>query len=145
MITIDLFQSKDINNLFVLFCDWDKEHQFDFNLFKNSIDAVIKFTDNKIIFAKDNDKIVGYAQIGKCYQIGFEPFYEIIQLLTAENARSQGIGSELVKEIEKIAILENIKIIKLSSQVHRARAHVFYERLGYTCFKTSHFYEKTLK
>jgi hypothetical protein len=49
-----------------------------------------------------------------------------------------------MEKVEEIALEENIFLIKLSSQLHRSRAHVFYENLGFTVEKMSKFYEKRL-
>ena len=56
--------------------------------------------------------------------------------------RGQGIGKMIIKRIEDISISEDIRVLKLSSQVHRSKSHVFYENQGFEMHKISKFYEK---
>jgi GNAT superfamily N-acetyltransferase len=144
MILISLFQNEDLQNLYDLFSHWDRNFHFDFDLFEQSISLATSNNDYKIIIAKEKNTVIGYAQICKCFHLGFEPFYEVIQLLVSEKKRRQGIGIQIMKKIEELALLENIRVIKLSSQVHRSMAHVFYENLNYEFTKISKFYEKKL-
>ena len=140
MITIDNFQLIDTENLFTLFEDWDKNHQFDKAVFLKSIDSVYK--NSKLIIDRHDDQLVGYAQMTKNFNLGFEPFYEIVQILVSEKMRGQGIGKMIIKRIEDISISEDIRVLKLSSQVHRSKSHVFYENQGFEMHKISKFYEK---
>jgi GNAT superfamily N-acetyltransferase len=144
MITVDYYKEKDFHGLLELMKHWGKDYSFPESIIKTSLSDIFKNTDNVILIAKDENKIVGYAQIAKCFYLGFEPFIEVIQLLVAEESRSTGVGQAIMKRVEDEAAKEKILTIKLHSQVHRSRAHVFYEKLGYAYYKISKFYEKKL-
>lgn len=144
MIRIDFFQTADKDELYQLFTEWDKNHRFDYDLFQDSLNKVSTDPNSKILIAREDDQIVGYVQIYKCNLIGFETFYEVAQLLVAEEKRNQGIGKKIMQRVEEIALSENITTLKLSSQVHRTRAHLFYEELGYVYYKVSKFYQKKI-
>jgi GNAT superfamily N-acetyltransferase len=143
MITVNTYSNDDLDDLFRLFGNWDKDYVFEYTIFKESVENALKM-DNKIILAKDQNEIVGYAQLSKQVHLGFETYLEIVQLLVAEDKRSKGIGKYLVEESEKIALEMGIKRIELSSQIKRSRAHVFYENNGYELQKVSKFYKKDL-
>ena len=143
--TINPFHEKDLTGLCDLMTHWGKDYSFSVKEIKNSISHILTMSDNKILIAKKDNEIVGYAQISKCYHLGFEPFIEVVQLLVSGPNRSLGIGALLMKYIEDEAKMEHINIVKLHSQVHRSKSHVFYENLGYNFYKTSKFYEKRLK
>lgn len=119
--------------------DWNASHPD----IQNSIDAVLR-TQDHIDLAFNEHGLVGYVQYGPRYRIGYEPYLELIQLLVSENQRSTGIGAELVGHVENVARETGMKAVRLDSQVHRSRAHVFYERLGYSFYKISKFYAKNL-
>ncbi|MFF1823365.1 GNAT family N-acetyltransferase [Kribbella sp. NPDC058245] len=55
----------------------------------------------------------------------------IVALVVAEEARGQGIGSQLMTAAEEFAAEHGCLRIELSSSDRRTEAHVFYERRGY--------------
>jgi len=144
MIRIDNFEEEDFPELCDLMKHWGEDESFSEEIMRTSLSNIINNDGNRILIAKEGNAIAGYAQTCRCVHLGFEPFIEVIQLLVAEDRRSSGVGRLLMKRIEDDAIEENIHIIKLSSQVHRSHAHVFYERLGYSYYKISKFYEKKM-
>jgi len=50
----------------------------------------------------------------------------------AAELRSQGIGADLVADAEARARSAGARLIQLTTHASRARAHAFYERLGFT-------------
>ncbi|MFA6508202.1 MAG: GNAT family N-acetyltransferase [Treponemataceae bacterium] len=141
MIELGLFDPNDVEELFKVFLDWDRGYTFHYDVFLRSLKEMDHKT-TKILTAKENDSIVGYAQMTKCKNLGFEEYYEVVQLLVSEAHRGSGVGKAIMDEVERIAISENIRIIKLSSRIQRSKAHVFYESLGYEMIKVSKFYQK---
>lgn len=145
MVIINNYNENDFNGLLELMNQWEDDHIFSEEIMRNSIAEIFNNTDSKILIARKDGEISGYAQISKCFYLGFDPFIEIIQLLVSEKKRLFGIGSKLMEAVENEAENENIKIIRLNSQVHRSKSHVFYENNGYEYYKISKFYEKILK
>lgn len=144
MIAVEPVKESEAEELFGVFGDWDRNYPFDYSIFRKSLEEIITHSASKILVAKDNDRIVGFVQIMHRVELGLEPYYEIVELLVKETERSKGVGKALLTEVEKIARKETVNEIKLSSQVHRSRAHVFYEVNGYQYYKISKFYEKKL-
>jgi GNAT superfamily N-acetyltransferase len=62
----------------------------------------------------------------------------------AEGRRVSGVGRRLVGAAEEWASGRGLSQVTLRSNVIRPESHAFYERVGYTRFKTQHTYRKTL-
>ena len=60
----------------------------------------------------------------------------ILGLAVESSFQGKGIGQNLMKFIEEIALKNNVKYIRLNSASYRIGAHRFYESIGYTCDKT---------
>jgi GNAT superfamily N-acetyltransferase len=135
---------EDKEGLFALFTQWDDETNFDYAVFAESFDRIVADAGNRILIARVDGVIAGYAQFFPVDELGFKPFVEIAEFMVTPALRSQGIGSAILERIEETARANGIGSIKLSSQTFRTRAHVFYERMGFKNFKNSKFYEKIL-
>ena len=144
MIRIEFYQTQYFESFFTLFGEWDKNVAFDKKVFEDSLNLILEQNRSKILLALDGEKLLGYAQITPIVWLGFEPYIELDQLLVAEDCRGKGIGKELLKKVEEIALSEDIRVIKLSSQVQRTKTHLFYENFGYQYTKISKFYEKKI-
>jgi ribosomal protein S18 acetylase RimI-like enzyme len=77
--------------------------------------------------------LVGFAMgiicedlYGKC-----KPFMVIEDLIVDKNQRRSGIGSALMRELEKCAIDNDCCQILLVTEADRTEAHRFYRSLGY--------------
>jgi GNAT superfamily N-acetyltransferase len=138
------FESGDEDALFALMTHWDKDYAFDKAVFLASLEAILGSPDADILLAFQGRDLVGYAQTAICRHLGFAPFLEVVQLLVSAERRSSGTGRKLMERAEDLARSKGLNSVKLSSQVMRSRAHVFYERLGYMFYKISKFYEKVL-
>ena len=142
MITTDYANEDDGDDLYLLFSDWDGDDLCSREVFDASFDRLVSGANNMVLVAREGERLVGYAQIIACDELGFNRFYEVAALLVAKTERSRGIGRMLMERVEAIARANGIREIKLSSQVFRSRAHVFYEGLGFEFYKISKFYAK---
>ncbi|MCD8029229.1 MAG: GNAT family N-acetyltransferase, partial [Erysipelotrichaceae bacterium] len=61
---------------------------------------------------------------------------EVVELVVKEEYRNQGIGHQLLDEIEKRAQQLSLEQIELNTSTYRKDAHRFYEKYG---FKMSHY------
>jgi len=144
MISIERARPEDKKTLYDLFAHWDMDFVFEYEIFSASFDRILANAENRVVIARMDGRPVGYAQFFPADELGLCRFYEIAELLVAEDARSRGVGQALLDHVEAVARENGIAEIKLSSQTFRNRAHAFYERAGYSNFKTSKFYSKTL-
>ena len=58
---------------------------------------------------------------------------EIVNFIVDKNARNQGIGKQMLTELEKIAAQNECVIIEVASGKKRESAHRFYYREGFIC------------
>lgn len=61
-----------------------------------------------------------------------EPAVQLTLLVIAGTLRGSGVGSALVAAAERWAERQGARRLVVTTAVHRAGAHAFYERLGYT-------------
>jgi ribosomal protein S18 acetylase RimI-like enzyme len=71
-----------------------------------------------------------------------KPIGRITALVVDESARGRGIGRALVAAAEGASIRDGCGLLEVTSNVRRADAHAFYERLGYE--RSSYRFVKTL-
>jgi GNAT superfamily N-acetyltransferase len=69
---------------------------------------------------------------------------EIWGMVVAEGERGCGLGRRLIEAAEQWALIRGLDQISVRSNVVRAESHPFYERMGYSKFKTQHVYRKRL-
>jgi GNAT superfamily N-acetyltransferase len=65
-------------------------------------------------------------------------------LVVDAEARSAGIGFQLLQAAEAWAVRRGCRQMVVATRITRDRAHRFYVREGYSLQKTSHIFEKTL-
>jgi GNAT superfamily N-acetyltransferase len=86
-----------------------------------------------VYVAEVNGSVVGVITGHALHTINSTPrIAQLTALVVRESARGRGVGRRLVKEIEHWAITRGAAKISLTSALHRADAHAFYEGLGYT-------------
>lgn len=85
-----------------------------------------------ILVACNESQVIGF--IGLQLDYAFEitgKVMRIIALAIANEYQNKGIGKQLVKESEKYALKNNVKVITLNSGLSRVEAHKFYEKQGF--------------
>ena len=97
----------------------------------------------RIFVACDGENVVGFtgAVSFLAFEISKEAF-KIIALAVSEPYRRNGIGTELLKTVERYAENNNIGTILLNSGLPRENAHKFYEAQGY--YKKSYGFVKQI-
>jgi GNAT superfamily N-acetyltransferase len=89
---------------------------------------------NAAAFVAESDgTVVGMATVHLRYTINHEsPIAQLTLLVVDEANRIRGVGRALVRAAENFAKGRGAKRINVTTALHRAGAHAFYERLGYT-------------
>jgi GNAT superfamily N-acetyltransferase len=96
------------------------------------VTAIEQDPDADIWIAELDGVVVGFAtalMIAALHMDG--PVAQLTSLVVDERVRGQGIGARLVEEAERWARGRGAVRISLTSALHRAPAHAFYEHLGY--------------
>jgi predicted N-acetyltransferase YhbS len=89
-------------------------------------------------------EVVGWIEVSISFHLQSEPHALIGGLVVRSDVRSLGIGAALCDRAEEWARDQEMKIIRVRSQIARLNAHKFYERQGYRQTKSSAVFEKAL-
>ena len=94
--------------------------------------AIEQDPDADIWVAELDGTVVGFATALMIAAIHMDgPVAQLTSLVVDGSVRGQGIGARLVEEAERWARGRGAVRISLTSALHRAPAHAFYEHLGY--------------
>ena len=99
------------------------------------------------LVAACGDEVIGLCGLSEMVTIHRDaPVGRISILVVAEDHRNGGIGALLVAEAEKRLTARGCKMVEVTSNMRRERAHGFYEKLGYerTSFRFMKKLETTL-
>ncbi len=132
MINIDRIRRSDLPELAVLFRELTGNEQNTVNLEKNFVH--IEQNDDYIILgAYAGGELTGSLMGIICLDFVDEcrPFMLIENVIVSEKFRGQGIGRELMANIEGIAVERDCSYIIFVSGSKRIEAHKFYESIGY--------------
>ena len=98
-----------------------------------AFDEMSKNPDNRILVAEQDGQIAGSLQIvyvpGLSRQGAKRAIIESVRV--SSKARGQNIGTLLMKEAIAQAKAAGCKLVQLTSDKRRTRAHLFYRRLGF--------------
>jgi ribosomal protein S18 acetylase RimI-like enzyme len=92
----------------------------------------------------DGDTVIGWIHLSEAHTLETDPRAEITGLVVDSNFRSAGAGRLLVECGEEWARQRRLAVIGVRSNIIRARAHAFYEGLGYAATKTQKVFRKML-
>jgi GNAT superfamily N-acetyltransferase len=100
-----------------------------------------------IVFVAETapDLVVGWIQGEEREILAVGRFCEIVGLVVGEAHRGAGVARRLVEAVEQWAAGRGLEQVSLRSNIVRPESHAFYEKVGYTRFKTQHAYRKRLR
>ncbi|MBI5580068.1 MAG: GNAT family N-acetyltransferase [Deltaproteobacteria bacterium] len=86
-----------------------------------------------LLAAKQNGKLVGFGMDVICWELygDCKPFMVVEDLIVHKNQRRSGVGSDLMRELEKIAIENDCCQLIFVTEAERTEACRFYRSLGY--------------
>ena len=87
--------------------------------------------------------VIGWIHVQECHMVASDPRAEVAGLVT-EGHRGRGAGRLLMEHAEQWARSRGCREVLLRSNVIRAEAHAFYEKLGYETLKTQKVFRKFL-
>jgi GNAT superfamily N-acetyltransferase len=93
---------------------------------------ILSDPDYLTLVADTNAGVAGVAgaRLGRYYEKDGR-YVQLVVLSVASTARGRGIGAQLVEAVERWAATNGARDVVVTSALHRAEAHGFYERRGY--------------
>lgn len=98
-----------------------------------------------IVAELPSGELAGFMELVVERLIDAEPRVDVAGLVVSKVLRGGGIGRILMAHAEKWAVARGCHIVHLRTNLKRAGAHAFYERIGYEHFKTQKAFRKHLK
>lgn len=111
---------------------------------RTRIEFLTSQPDHVIYVAVIAERVVGWIDLSIAHHLAAEPRAEIAGLVVSSEARSQGVGRQLVERAEQWARGRGLTAMLVRSRSTREAAHRFYLREGYTHSKTSVVFTKEL-
>ena len=96
------------------------------------------------VFVAETTEVVGWIHGAEHEILEAGNRCEIWGLVVADGHRGEGIGGRLVEAVQQWALRRGLEEISVRSNVVRPESHAFYERIGFTRYKTQHAYRKRL-
>lgn len=96
--------------------------------------AEVSQDSNTALFVCEGENgLCGTALASLCADVMFksQPFAVVENVIVSSAARSQGIGTMMLRHIEAFCLANNCSKIMLLSSVNRVQAHRFFERAGF--------------
>jgi GNAT superfamily N-acetyltransferase len=96
------------------------------------------------VFVAETTEVVGWIHCAEHELLEVANHCEIWGLVVADGQRGKGVGRQLIAAVEQWTRHRGLDQISVRSNVVRPESHPFYERLGFTRYKTQHAYRKGL-
>lgn len=113
---------------------------------KNRLERLLTRPDHILLVAEiAPELVVGWIEGEERDILAMGRVCEIVGLVVGQAHRGSGVARRLVSEVEEWAIARGLTQVSLRSNVVRPESHAFYEKVGYSRFKTQHAYRKRLR
>jgi ribosomal protein S18 acetylase RimI-like enzyme len=100
--------------------------------FRRRLERIERDPSSRLFVATVNDRVAGLAGFHQFAQVQHdEPGCQLTALVVGKAFRRNGVGSELVRTVEKEARARGGRRVLVNTAHHRDDAHAFYERLGF--------------
>ena len=100
--------------------------------------------EEQVVFVAETTEVVGWIHGTENELLEVGRHAEIWGLVVADGQRGKGVGRQLIDAVEQWTRSRGLDEISVKSNVIRPESHPFYERLGFTRYKTQHAYRKRL-
>jgi GNAT superfamily N-acetyltransferase len=106
--------------------------------------ALLASPSHAVFLCERDGRVAGLCLIASVKHLASDGYAEVLELVVRAEFQRQGIGRRLVERAQAWASQQGHRRVRLRSGVHRAEAHAFYERLGYTKSRASYAFELVL-
>lgn len=105
---------------------------------------LIEDADHEVLVADVDGKAIAWIGLVRAYGLTSDAHAMLSGFVVGAEHRSSGVGARLLDAAENWARQRGCQHLRVHTNVVRARAHAFYERLGYERIKEQRVYEKVL-
>lgn len=100
---------------------------------RTKIDYVMNHPEHWVYVAESTETgdIVGYIHLALFSLLFYDNMINILGLVIDEDARGMGVGTELIKVAERIALENGCSKVRAASGMVRDHAHEFYIKHGF--------------
>jgi ribosomal protein S18 acetylase RimI-like enzyme len=111
---------------------------------RKRLESILRDEDYTTLVACDDEQVVGFigTRVGPLYESD-QACGQIMALAVAAGYQRRGVGRGLIQAAESILVQRRAGVVVVTSGHHRANAHAFYEKNGYTF--TGRRYKKSLE
>ena len=131
-------------------CEINKEalgYSFSLEETSSQLDKLSQDSHHYLLGFEDSTShdLLGYVHAEVYESLYSKPGFNILALAVLPQTQGQGIGKTLLEGLEQETKRRGYEFIRLNSADHRLGAHVFYEKVGYTCDKMQKRFIKLIK
>jgi GNAT superfamily N-acetyltransferase len=113
------------------------------DLFRRRLEQLLPRADHAAFVAEiAPGMVIGWIEGEERQILAVGRLCEVVGLVVDESHRQAGVARQLMEAVEQWAIERGLEQVSLRSNVVRPESHAFYEKIGYTRFKTQHAYRK---
>ena len=100
---------------------------------RTRLGEIVADDDYVTLVACDHEEVVGFigTRVGPLYE-GDGLYGQIMALAIANDRQRRGTGRALIQAAEGLLAARGARVVLVTSGHHRADAHAFYEKNGYT-------------
>lgn len=110
------------------------------------IQARLTLKESTILFAEENDKVLGFAQLYPLFcSLEMKRIWLLYDLFVDPSARKNGVAQKLIQRAEQLAAETDSAFIMLSTATDNVKAQALYERNGFVRDNDFYVYNKFLK
>ena len=142
-IKIKKAQKKDLGQVIKIWITEFRKTPWNERWTKENVKKTIKSYGGKIYIAVVDNNVVGFALVTEIYYLG-GPIVTLEDIVESNDYQKQGIGSALLKHVEKIYKKKRFAKVFLNT-MKKTKSYKFYKKRGYKDSKYDVNLDKKLK
>lgn len=116
----------------------------DSNVMEKRLKEVMVKDDHCVFVATEKENILGWIHGFMALRIESDSFVEIGGMVVDEKNRNKGLGTQLVKNVEKWSKEKNCFHMRVRSNIKRTDAHRFYQNMDFEILKNQTVFGKKI-
>lgn len=122
---------EDIDYVYRLICELE-DHEFEYEKFKINFDYNLNNPNIQYYIIVDNNEKCGFISLYTNVLLHHNgKVMEIQEFIVDKRNRKYGIGSEIIRQVKKIAKAQNVLQLEVCTNKKREMAQRFYKKTGF--------------